>query len=110
MLFLFDLQQLFGLTTTNAPLPVATTPVRFSSTHTRSSIAKKSTLAVSQIVDEDTNVNKSPVWSHNEWDLLEEVIVGRVEGATIPPFTVEVKVRRTLISRERVSHSFHSFF
>ena len=25
-----------------------------------------------------------PVNSHNEWDLLEEVIVGRLEGATIP--------------------------
>lgn len=33
----------------------------------------------------------SPVWSWNEWDPLEEVIVGRVEGATIPPFSVEVK-------------------
>lgn len=30
--------------------------------------------------------------SHNEWDLLEEVIVGRVEGATVPPLTAEVKV------------------
>ena len=36
----------------------------------------------------------SPVWAWNEWDPLEEVIVGRVEGATVPPFTVEVKVRR----------------
>jgi glycine amidinotransferase len=26
----------------------------------------------------------SPVMSHNEWDPLEEVIVGRLEGATIP--------------------------
>ena len=26
----------------------------------------------------------SPVNSHNEWDPLEEVIVGRLEGATIP--------------------------
>lgn len=34
---------------------------------------------------------KSPVWAWNEWDTLEEVIVGRVEGATVPPFTVEVK-------------------
>jgi len=33
----------------------------------------------------------SPVWAWNEWDPLEEVIVGRVEGATVPPFTVEVK-------------------
>ncbi|XP_071503024.1 glycine amidinotransferase, mitochondrial-like [Diadema antillarum] len=34
---------------------------------------------------------KSPVWSNNEWDPLEEVIVGRVEGATVPQFTAEVK-------------------
>ncbi|XP_013404617.1 glycine amidinotransferase, mitochondrial [Lingula anatina] len=34
---------------------------------------------------------ESPVWSWNEWDPLKEVIVGRVEGATIPKFTVEVK-------------------
>ena len=34
----------------------------------------------------------SPVWSWNGWDPLEEVIVGRVEGATVPPFTREVKV------------------
>lgn len=26
----------------------------------------------------------SPVGSHNEWDPLEEVVVGRLEGATIP--------------------------
>jgi len=34
---------------------------------------------------------KSPVWSHNEWDPLEEVVVGRVENATIPRLTAEVK-------------------
>lgn len=28
--------------------------------------------------------DKSPVWSCNEWDPLEEVIVGVVEGATVP--------------------------
>jgi glycine amidinotransferase len=26
----------------------------------------------------------SPVNSHNEWDPLEEIIVGRLEGATMP--------------------------
>jgi glycine amidinotransferase len=31
-----------------------------------------------------------PVNSHNEWDLLEEVIVGRLEGAIIPPYHVTV--------------------
>lgn len=34
-----------------------------------------------------------PVCSYNEWDPLEEVIVGRAENACVPPFTVEVKVR-----------------
>lgn len=28
---------------------------------------------------------KSPVNSHNEWDPLEEVVVGRLEGAVMPP-------------------------
>jgi glycine amidinotransferase len=32
-----------------------------------------------------------PVSSHNEWDLLEEVIVGSVEGAFFPPWHVSVK-------------------
>ena len=32
-----------------------------------------------------------PVNSHNEWDPLEEVIVGRPENACVPPFSVEVK-------------------
>ena len=35
--------------------------------------------------------------SYNEWDPLEEVIVGRVEGAHMPPMTIEVK---NIISRE----------
>ena len=33
----------------------------------------------------------SPVCAYNEWDPLEEVIVGRVEGAHMPPMTIEVK-------------------
>ena len=37
-------------------------------------------------VDEDAAFANlvSPVNSHNEWDPLEEVIVGRLEGATVP--------------------------
>ncbi|XP_065841659.1 glycine amidinotransferase, mitochondrial-like [Oscarella lobularis] len=31
------------------------------------------------------------VCSHNEWDPLEEIVVGRVDNACVPPFTVEVK-------------------
>ena len=34
---------------------------------------------------------KSPVSSYNEWDPLEEVIVGRAENACVPRFTIEVK-------------------
>ncbi|XP_031562808.1 glycine amidinotransferase, mitochondrial-like [Actinia tenebrosa] len=32
-----------------------------------------------------------PVSSYNEWDTLEEVIVGRAEGAIVPFFSVEVR-------------------
>jgi len=31
-----------------------------------------------------------PVNSWNEWDPLEEVIVGRLDGAVVPPFHVSV--------------------
>lgn len=37
-----------------------------------------------------------PVCSYNEWDPLEEVIVGRAENACVPPFTVEVKVSQNV--------------
>ena len=33
----------------------------------------------------------SPVCSHNEWDPLEEIIVGCAEGACFPLFTTKVK-------------------
>jgi glycine amidinotransferase len=32
----------------------------------------------------DTTRRNGPVSSHNEWDPLEEVVVGRLEGATVP--------------------------
>jgi glycine amidinotransferase len=35
-----------------------------------------------------------PVNSWNEWDPLEEVIVGRLEGAVVPPFHVSVTFNR----------------
>ena len=38
----------------------------------------------------ETKTQKSPVCAYNEWDPLEEVIVGRVENAHVPPLTVEV--------------------
>ena len=33
----------------------------------------------------------TPVYSHNEWDPLKEIIVGCAEGACFPLFTTEVK-------------------
>ena len=43
------------------------------------------------IDNENLAFSKSPVCSHNEWDPLEEVIVGHPERAHIPSFSVEVK-------------------
>lgn len=45
----------------------------------------------------DTTLNTTssrPVWSWNEWDPLEEVIVGRADGAAVPRLTQEVKVSK----------------
>lgn len=47
--------------------------------------------------------DECPVCCYNEWDPLEEVIVGRAEDAHVPPFTVEVKVSRTVTS-SRCNH------
>ena len=40
---------------------------------------------------QSTAPDDCPVNSHNEWDHLEEVIVGRAEGAYIPPHSLEVE-------------------
>lgn len=59
---------------------------------TRAATASQNTCAA------DDNKAASPVpkdclvCSYNEWDPLEEVIVGRAENACVPPFSVEVKV------------------
>src|SRR5688572_14178920 len=37
-----------------------------------------------------TGVAHSPVSSYNEWDPLEEVIVGVVEGAAFPPYHIAI--------------------
>ena len=46
-------------------------------------------------METNTETSKSnaycPVNSHNEWDLLEEVIVGIVDGATFPPYHITVE-------------------
>lgn len=61
-------------------------------------VAEQSIESSSNYAHETRAVNsmarrQCPVWSHNEWDPLEEVIVGRVEGAMVPPFSNEVKVK-----------------
>merc|ERR1719428_1244500 len=40
---------------------------------------------------EEVATQTCPVNSHNEWDLLEEVIVGRPDNACVPRLTPEVK-------------------
>ncbi|MFT7816495.1 glycine amidinotransferase, mitochondrial [Arapaima gigas] len=61
----------------------------------QSSTSSTAMAAHPALMDEDTvnepDPQKCPVCSYNEWDLLEEVIVGRAENASVPPFTVEVK-------------------
>ncbi|XP_071833555.1 glycine amidinotransferase, mitochondrial-like [Apostichopus japonicus] len=70
-------------------------------------VARKSTMVpiarkLSEVVETQSRQRRSPVCSHNEWDPLEEVIVGRVEGATIPALTHEVKAN--------TNHKHWSFF
>jgi glycine amidinotransferase len=42
-------------------------------------------------MDSKPNRPSCPVNSHNEWDLLEEVIVGVVDGACVPPWHIALK-------------------
>ena len=41
--------------------------------------------------DKQIQSTYSPVSSHTEWDLLEEVIVGIVDGASFPPWHVALE-------------------
>lgn len=73
---------------------LTTKATKKASVRTLSSEANAATASVESNYMSDQGVGtqtSSPVWSWNEWDPLEEVIVGRVEGATVPRFTVEVK-------------------
>ncbi|XP_071951021.1 glycine amidinotransferase, mitochondrial-like [Antedon mediterranea] len=45
----------------------------------------------SQPYEQRNELTKSPVCSYNEWDCLEEAIVGRVENATVPELTPEIQ-------------------
>uniref|UniRef100_A0AAQ4R1T2 Glycine amidinotransferase n=1 Tax=Gasterosteus aculeatus aculeatus TaxID=481459 RepID=A0AAQ4R1T2_GASAC len=60
-----------------------------SQTHTSSAAAAQPHHAVEHVTEPVQQ--ECPVCSYNEWDPLEEVIVGRAENACVPPFTVEVK-------------------
>lgn len=53
--------------------------------------------------------SRSPVCSYNEWDPLEEVIVGRVEGATVPHLSTEIKVSSHLPNYVHIFLSIHTF-
>jgi hypothetical protein len=48
----------------------------------------------SAIASEVTSSAVCSVSSWNEWDPLEEVIVGRLDGAVVPPFHVSVTYNR----------------
>uniref|UniRef100_A0A8C2C778 Glycine amidinotransferase n=1 Tax=Cyprinus carpio TaxID=7962 RepID=A0A8C2C778_CYPCA len=63
---------------------------------TSSSAAAQLPLTVDEPVTEHAPED-CPVCAFNEWDPLEEVIVGRAENACVPPFTVEVKVHNTYL-------------
>ena len=61
-------------------------------------VVKRQTLAILgarargvQTQTKPESQSKSPVCSYNEWDPLEELIVGRPENAFVPNFTIEVK-------------------
>lgn len=51
-----------------------------------------------------------PVCSYNEWDPLEEVIVGRAENARVPPFTVEVKVSVSCLHMDHIICTLYTLF
>ena len=62
-----------------------------SSFRSHSSVASVAVKDVATPLDDPAFGTSSPVCSHNEWDPLEEIIVGHPVQAYVPPFTVEVK-------------------
>lgn len=63
---------------------------------TSSAAAAHSRRAVEEEHVTEPMQQECPVCSYNEWDPLEEVIVGRAENAHVPPFSLEVKVSNTV--------------
>ena len=49
---------------------------------------------------EETKEVKSPVCSYNEWDPLEEIIVGHIENACVPPLNIEMKATTSDIGHD----------
>lgn len=62
-------------------------------TYSSSAAAAQPQRALEENAVTEPELQECPVCAYNEWDPLEEVIVGRAENARVPPFTVEVKVR-----------------
>lgn len=73
---------------------------------TSSAAAAQSQCAIEEEHVTEPVQQECPVCSYNEWDPLEEVIVGRAENAHVPPFTVEVKVSYT-VKITPVKHADH---
>ena len=69
---------------------------------TQAAAASRNTCAADESKAARPAPEDCPVCSHNEWDPLEEVIVGRAENACVPPFSVEVKVneKETTLNRK----------
>ncbi|XP_068169745.1 glycine amidinotransferase, mitochondrial-like [Antennarius striatus] len=60
----------------------------------QSSLSTSGSRVQGKVVEDQVTETKEqdcPVCSYNEWDPLEEVIVGRAENCHVPPLTVEVK-------------------
>ena len=43
-------------------------------------------------IDVEPGYDELPVYSYNEWDTLEEIIVGRAEGQRIPELSLDLMV------------------
>jgi len=57
-------------------------------------------------MDEERNASYPVVNAHNEWDPLEQVIVGIVEGAMIPPWDV---IMETTLHRKNLWDFYKKF-
>ena len=73
-----------------------------------SPVAQRQAAAVAEPTDlsEHEPHSECPVSSYNEWDPLEEVIVGMAEGSRVPNYTLEIHVSLGISnSSEIIQHS-----